>query len=380
MNTEAPINAGHGYANTAEDLEERELWSEAADIHLKAADMFKIAMKDAHDTEAIRTLRLLTETHLRKSNELKRRVDRLTRASQSQRSYHLGHNSMMDAHSTSGGLRHALPDRHQKNNSMLVSRMGRGHSSFSDEGQRMNGIGESYALLSNDDHEEDASDPFNKFLLAVEGLVDQLINPAVAFTSAPLNENDIPLPIQYETNEESLSNMMESFYIVPTANPPTATIDTTDKSLNRLEDYELENQLLKKKIVQLTKRMKTLEMSAEEGNMLKSSIIQFRNDVQRQAKRIMQSHHETSMRSSAASLLLYPGGIGGSTIHHTRNISAANYDLVSRLKELEDENRLLKSQNDKLRQSTIKYKERWAMLKENAKKRRATSTINEDLT
>jgi hypothetical protein len=37
--------------------------------------------------------------------------------------------------------------------------------------------------------------------------------------------------------------------------------------------------------------------------MLKSSILQFRNDVHKQAKRIMQSQHESSMRSSATALL-----------------------------------------------------------------------------
>lgn len=69
---------------------------------------------------------------------------------------------------------------------------------------------------------------------AVEGLVDQLFNPAVAFTSAPLDENDNPIPIVYgpapsdledsvSRQEESKStinsikpvNMMESYYMVP---------------------------------------------------------------------------------------------------------------------------------------------------------------------
>jgi hypothetical protein len=38
------------------------------------------------------------------------------------------------------------------------------------------------------------------------------------------------------------------------------------------------------------------QKAAEEGNVLKSSILQFRNDVQKQAKRIMQS--QESMKSS----------------------------------------------------------------------------------
>lgn len=68
--------------------------------------------------------------------------------------------------------------------------------------------------------------------------MDQLFNPAVAFTSAPLDENDNPIPIVYgptqlKTEEENSgvsqqrqsestqtstvkpANMMDSYYIVP---------------------------------------------------------------------------------------------------------------------------------------------------------------------
>lgn len=38
--------------------------------------------------------------------------------------------------------------------------------------------------------------------------------------------------------------------------------------------------------------------------MLKSSIIQFRNDVHKQAKRIMQSHDYTAMRASSTAAFL----------------------------------------------------------------------------
>lgn len=45
--------------------------------------------------------------------------------------------------------------------------------------------------------------------------------------------------------------------------------------------------------------------------------------------------------------------------------------IVNRLKELEEENRQLKIQNEKQKMIVNKYKEKWDMLKENAKKRRA---------
>jgi hypothetical protein len=85
-------------------------------------------------------------------------------------------------------------------------------------------------------------------LEAVEGLVQQLFNPAVAFTSAPLNENDNPIPIintlteatplieekEEDTNEDEKAarisatksvNMIESYYMVPSP-------DGTDDPMN----------------------------------------------------------------------------------------------------------------------------------------------------
>lgn len=72
-----------------------------------------------------------------------------------------------------------------------------------------------------EDHDDD---PFNKFLEAVEGLVQQFFNPAVAFTSVPLNENDIPVPVittptEDKTEEDSSiktenTSMFDSYCMV----------------------------------------------------------------------------------------------------------------------------------------------------------------------
>lgn len=63
--------------------------------------------------------------------------------------------------------------------------------------------------------------------------------------------------------------------------------------------------------------------------MLKSSVLQFRDDVHKQAKRIMQSHHESSMRASSS---LIAGG-GPSIMYGSRHSPLAagngngNHDL-----------------------------------------------------
>lgn len=48
------------------------------------------------------------------------------------------------------------------------------------------------------------------------------------------------------------------------------------------EEYEVENQHLKKTIDQLSKRVAELERAQQENDLLRSSIMQFRNDIQKQ--------------------------------------------------------------------------------------------------
>lgn len=116
--------------------------------------------------------------------------------------------------------------------------------------------------------------------------------------------------------------------------------------------------------------------------MLKSSVLQFRDDVHKQAKRIMQSHHESSMRSSAVNLMGGPqqsNSIISASTRYPTLAGGGGHDLMSKLKELEAENAQLKAQHEKQNVLVTRYKERWELLKENAKKRRA-STISSPIT
>lgn len=92
----------------------------------------------------------------------------------------------------------------------------------------------------------------------------------------------------------------------------------------------------------------------------------------------MQSHHETSMRSSAAALLSPGVSTINSSIRHPPLAGGSGYDPASRLKEMELENKQLRDQNKKQSILVNKYRERWEMLKENAKKRRASAPLTEE--
>ncbi|CAO3584691.1 unnamed protein product [Absidia cylindrospora] len=258
MNSEAPVNAGHTYANAAEEYEDKELWSKAIEAHQNAAEQFRKALEYTQDAETVKSLRLLMANHTRRIKDLERKVAKAKseqqqlekqQQQQQQRERQKQQNQPIDTvynqqlisgHSNSQntlgkndinmhGLLNALPGMTSPTTGGSASLRGRVDKNKVNELSHHGTIGESYALLSTDnyDDDDDASDPFNKFLQVVETLVDQLSNP-VAFASAPLNEDDIPTPYHQrllatdETenlprdigndNTMDASTMMESFF------------------------------------------------------------------------------------------------------------------------------------------------------------------------
>ncbi|CAG8765528.1 11153_t:CDS:2, partial [Acaulospora morrowiae] len=95
-----------------------------------------------------------------------------------------------------------------------------------------------------------------------------------------------------------------------------------------------------------------------ENSMLRSSILQFKNDFQKQAKRIKAS--QEMLRSIPVMKQTSP---------ESSTVSNVNI-LQKRIKELEEELRLMKTDNEKQKALVTKYRERWEKLKESAKKRR----------
>ncbi|CAG8546412.1 13190_t:CDS:10 [Ambispora leptoticha] len=261
-------------------------------------------------------------------------------------------------------------------------------------------VEESYMVLRGNNDSADDDDPFNKFWQIVESLVSKVSNP-VAFATVPLNGTDalsltdprllsdstvdaLSIPPENKLNDRTFiehkidgaaSTMMESFYIIPDDKKPSSsnTLPKHQQTLSTLtsgkkkaaptinktiEEYALENQQLKLIVDKLSKQMLDYEKAAEENSMLKSSIMQFKNDVEKQAKRIKYSQE---LRSSVMVRQLSPES---STVSHS------SY-LQRRIKELEEELRLVKLDNDKQKAQMAKYRERWEKLKESAKKKRS---------
>lgn len=65
-----------------------------------------------------------------------------------------------------------------------------------------------------------------------------------------------------------------------------------------------------------------------ESNILKSSILQFKSDVHKQAKRIMQSHDYAAMRASSSAAMLTASGGGARPISEQCECAGGGGDRV----------------------------------------------------
>ncbi|KAJ3297821.1 hypothetical protein HK104_000075 [Borealophlyctis nickersoniae] len=144
---------------------------------------------------------------------------------------------------------------------------------------------------------------------------------------------------------------------------PGARIDSGPVRNKTLEEYEIENQQLKQTVDFLTRRVAMLERAAEENNLLRSSIIQFRQDVQKQAKRFAQAGGRA-------------GGGGPHMFATTKppmappEAPADQASAMQRIMELEDELRRMREDHEKQAVAMARYKERWDKLKESAKRKK----------
>lgn len=104
-----------------------------------------------------------------------------------------------------------------------------------------------------------------------------------------------------------------------------------------------------------------------DSTVLKSSIIQFKNDVHKQALRILQTQETAMMTRSAMTT-------GSPLSKNIRHVGTSTAEIMNRIRDLEEANKVLRSQNRKQDALMNKYRERWEKLKEGAKKRQPSST------
>ncbi|KAI8619391.1 hypothetical protein BC830DRAFT_1104430 [Chytriomyces sp. MP71] len=172
------------------------------------------------------------------------------------------------------------------------------------------------------------------------------------------------------------------------------------------EELLIENEHLKQTVDILAKRVALLEKTAEENNMLKSSIIQFRQDVQKQAKRFgiagsggvntvgaggaLPPRHNSvdsqrkngsmapvagasTSSSSSSDFLLSSGKVKG-LVMSSADAGAALLEAQQRISSLEDELKLKTKQFESLEDELGKYRDRWLKVKESARRKKELKT------
>ncbi|RCH99906.1 hypothetical protein CU097_015248 [Rhizopus azygosporus] len=197
--------------------------------------------------------------------------------------------------------------------------------------------------------ELEAADPFNRLWSAVEPLMDRL-SYSVTYPTSTFNHSE------EEQEDEEMVRIRRELSAALHDCLPRANEKTDDERLE-LEDTKREYEELQQKLGQLQNQIRILEKKNMDNTALKSSIIQFKNDVHKQAKLLLQNQEHAFMtRSAIATGRTTTGG------HSTA-------EIMTRIKELEEKNRNLRLQNRKLDAHLEKYRERFEKLKEGAKKR-----------
>lgn len=194
--------------------------------------------------------------------------------------------------------------------------------------------------------EMETTDPFNRLWSVVEPMMDKLSD------SVKNSESIDSITIDEKEDGEEANRLRRDLLDALQDCLPSSTQD--DRSA--LQEAKTEYEKLCFKLNELQNKIQILEKKSMDNTALKSSIMQFKNDVHKQAKILLQSQEHSLMTRSAMSTGRPP--IGHSTA-----------EMVNRIKELEEKNKNLKSQNRKLDVHMEKYRERFDKLKEGAKKR-----------
>ncbi|KAG0377121.1 hypothetical protein BGX24_006694 [Mortierella sp. AD032] len=239
-------------------------------IPVNKLDQFMLATKDTHDQEVIRTLKFMNTNHLRQGKELQRKLAKAAAdaaavaaavaAQQNQpQSGTRNGSSLGITDSTSSGRRRASSGQSQQGNSgglgqrrhNVPSSSPSHRNTLGDLGNEATGahfkggdtgsggsylgtsseassnsssamIEESFTLVKSHGG-KDKSDPFNRFWEELENLMHKISNPAVAFTSIPLDGDD---PLQLNSGSTVLHS--------PTSEdrPPLSPLDGPQSTLN----------------------------------------------------------------------------------------------------------------------------------------------------
>ncbi|KAK7043664.1 hypothetical protein VNI00_008275 [Paramarasmius palmivorus] len=423
---ELPMNTAHQHAANAEEHLSNGLLIPAAQEHLKAAEAYLAAVERASDDSTRRTLQMLSTQHRKAGTELERKIERIREEGKDPNVPQIQVQKPIPSSSSAGASHLMPPPVHTPPTRHLMDSQGTVDESFMLLGgqrvrlpypqnippQHANGIVQK---------KSDPGDAFNQFWNIMQGMLDNLSQP-VAFATVPLgNENSSegnPTTVRREGGSQSsdtdftdadepmVSRLTRKLKIGSgnaTGNGKGKTKGKGKERLDPVDDDEdlfdegddlsesfflipsestmramkQENTSLKVQVESLQRRLeateKILQVRKEQDMMLRDSIVQASKEAQRAMGASIlgtgqRLEHGTMNMNLPASALPIPLPVPPPPLPGINTAREAQY--ARRVKELEDELRIMRIENDKNKAMIAKFRERWEKLKESAKKKK----------
>ncbi|CEL52474.1 hypothetical protein RSOLAG1IB_01015 [Rhizoctonia solani AG-1 IB] len=406
-----PYGKAHEHADRAELLYARGDFEGAGEEHLRAAESYLQAIDACEDPSVKHSLRLMHEDHLKLSRDAQRAKQERTRQQQQQQQQQQSPNRNRELEAT---ITLDQAPRRMADSTSSVE-----HT-----------IEDSYMMLGGRPGEH--NEAFDQFWKNLEGMLENLSQP-VAFATASLagtspvarDKDDVG----DDDGDESDASSNDSFCIIDGKDDPFAPQISKSASFGssadsspsgsrrskkavvpdpskarsayppppRIQQLETENAALKAELERTIARAstaeRTLRQRAGQELALRESILSVRREAQRAMSATTAALRTPSFAgpppSRTQTLITSPSFTAPvspvvpappvvpppapATSVPPPPVPAVKLPDVSspRIAELEEEVRLLKADNEKLKAQTAKYRERWEKIKESAKRKRA---------
>ncbi|KAJ7172697.1 hypothetical protein C8R46DRAFT_1086944 [Mycena filopes] len=392
------LNTAHEAAANAEDFLAQGLLIPASEEHFKAAEAYEKAIERSNDDSAKRTLKMLYNEHHKAGKELQRKIEQLKAEGKDPSLPHRPDPPQLSTRSNS----HPYPSFPRSAPSPPPNR-----PMTDSQGT----VDESFMLLGG--QRSDPGDAFNQFWNIMQGMLDNLSQP-VAFATAPLGDPESSKPTNHvaRTKLSSQASLRRNGSISSDtdieepmvarfarrlgmsadnrksdrspSNPKTRLASTPDPDDDFDEDgdeltesfflipsnadsspaaLKKDNTSLRLEVDALKKRLETteriLQLRREQDVHLRDSIFQATKEAQ---------------RAMGASVVGQPFLVPTSSVmRETPGIKTGREaQYARRVKELEEELRTVRQENDKQKNMIVRYQEKWEKLKESAKRRKET--------
>ncbi|KLO07987.1 hypothetical protein SCHPADRAFT_908989 [Schizopora paradoxa] len=382
----------HEHASSASDLYARGLLIPAAEEHYKAAEAFTRCVDQATDEHTKNTLRKLHTHHSTLGRDLQRRIAKLREEGKDPSVPQVPQASQ----SVSKG-----PDA-PVSSSAVGQQRGRPQALDS----LSNTFDESFMILAQrSEHGEES--PFDIFWKVTSEIMDNLSQPmsfqsaAMAALDAVENRSSRSQDSQRSEEQNGSSSKLSSskamsaskLNAVPKvkdlADEDTLDLDddgydssdsfclipSSSDNTNTIAQLKKENASLKSKIEAMTAQMTTVRkqmaLRNEQDQQLRDHIITARKEAQR----VMAT--STSFGPTPNSIMNIAG-----VSHNSPSPTGGGRDreaqFLRRIRELEEEVRHVRLENEKQRTMIAKFRERWEKLKESAKRKKSARAAGTD--